>query len=281
MHFFTAIFVAFVGFASTVSCIPIGNLSETALLPRQSQTQMSGCSDAQKDHIQASLIQVSGLAVGAYGVLSEDANVWKKNKGYTHYFKETDFDRVKDIYQVLMSIGGSDSKVQFNIVCAPSCAPGGFAFADPTEEDYEGNGHTKGTRVVTICPEFFEDERTTRDLPAAGDTDGLKRYCEFKESKKITDFEVGGHTLLHEISHLDSFGIAAGYPELTWKGAPFEYKYHGTVDWKGKSTAGSARTLKNSKAKDKPETWQNAESLAAAATEMGAMWRCDMTDVSD
>lgn len=93
-----------------------------------------------------------------------------------------------------------------------------------------------------------------------------------------------GHTLLHEISHLDSFGLAAGYAEHTEKtkddeGVEFEYRYHGTVDWKNKSTAGNARILKNSKARGRPENWENAESLAAAATEMGAMWRCDLTDI--
>jgi hypothetical protein len=77
-----------------------------------------------------------------------------------------------------------------------------------------------------------------------------------------------GHTLLHEISHLDTFGLAAGYPEETQppkNGVP-EFKYHGTIDWKGKSTAENARILKASKAKNKPETWQNAESFAASAT---------------
>jgi hypothetical protein len=95
-----------------------------------------------------------------------------------------------------------------------------------------------------------------------------------------------GHTLLHELSHLDSFGLAAGYPEVAHKKNDknpndFDYSYHGTVDWKDKSTAGNARTLKGSKAKNRPETWQNAESLAAAATEMGAMWRCDLTNIDD
>jgi hypothetical protein len=73
-----------------------------------------------------------------------------------------------------------------------------------------------------------------------------------------------GHILLHELTHLDSFGVAAHYPEVTHKKNDekendFEYKYHGTVDWKDKSTAGNARTLKVSKAKDRPETWQSVE----------------------
>jgi hypothetical protein len=76
------------------------------------------------------------------------------------------------------------------------------------------------------------------------------------------------HTLLHEMSHLDSFGRLAEYPEETHQDNIIlsTFKYHGTVDWNGKSTAANARTLKTSKAKNKPKTFQNAESLAASAT---------------
>jgi hypothetical protein len=95
-----------------------------------------------------------------------------------------------------------------------------------------------------------------------------------------------GHTLLHELTHIDSFGLAVGYLEVTHKkndkkDCDFEYTYHGTVNWKDKSTARNAWSLETSKAKDRPETWQNAESLAAAATEMGAMWWCDLKDIDD
>ena len=156
----------------------------------------------------------------------------------------------------------------------------------------------KGTRTITICPAFTTEPTTKRTLDE-------KDYCKNKESKKLKDFETGGmfhhisiiltpfhssrsqtqeqriflltfapliitpgHTLLHEISHLDTFGLAAGYPKETQppkNGVP-EFKYHGTIDWKGISTAGNARVLKTSKAKNKPETWQNAESFAASAT---------------
>ncbi|KAF2175777.1 hypothetical protein K469DRAFT_701472 [Zopfia rhizophila CBS 207.26] len=249
------------------------------VLKREFKPEILNCNDAQKKHITESLSQVTGLAVGAYGVLT-DGDGWKTNKGYTHYFKNEDYDKVKAAYQQLMG----NSPFAFKIRCAPEseCVSGSFGFTDPTKEDFEGHGHTKGVRVINLCPPFFTDKRTTGPLPPANDEEGLKKYCEFKESKKLMDFECGGHTLLHEMSHLDSFGVAAGYPEVTHTpggGEDFEYKYHGTVDWNNKGTAGNARTLKTSKAKNKPETWQNAESLAAAATEMGAMWRCDLSDI--
>jgi hypothetical protein len=99
-----------------------------------------------------------------------------------------------------------------------------------------------------------------------------------------------GTTLLHEISHLDSFGLQAGYPEeseFKEDGKGIYYTYHGTIDWKGIDDASNARKLKKSgekdkkdkKDKDRPETWQNAESLAAAATEIFAMQLCDDEDI--
>lgn len=252
------------------------------LAKREFNPDIKGCSDKDKKHVRDSLSQVTGLAVSAYGVL-DDGDKWKTNKGYTHYFKESDYDQVKKAYENLL---GGSQHFKFEIQCKTEkdCEDhkGSFGWTDPTEESFEGRGHTKGTRVINLCPIFFTDKRTTGALPPANDKEGLKKFCEHKESKKIADFEVGGHTLLHEMTHLDSFGVAAGYPEKTHspdKDADFEYKYHGTIDWKGISTAGNARTLKTSKAKDKPETWQNAESLAAAATEMSAMWRCDLKDI--
>lgn len=79
-----------------------------------------------------------------------------------------------------------------------------------------------------------------------------------------------GHTLLHEITHLDTFGIAAGLPEYTVDEDPDKkvpsFKTHATDDWQGRGDAAQARRLKTTKAAFKIETWQNAENFAAAAT---------------
>ena len=101
---------------------------------------------------------------------------------------------MKKAYDVLMEEGSDTNPVKFNIVCgtAADCTSGSFAYADPTEESFEGHGHVKGTKTVTICPSFFTDPRTTGDLPTSNDKAGLEKYCKNKESKKIKDFEVGG-----------------------------------------------------------------------------------------
>lgn len=60
------------------------------------------------------------------------------------------------------------------------------------------------------------------------------------------------------------------------------YKSHGAVDWK-EGKPGEARKLNKANAngpKDgRPETWHNAESISASATEMKAMEVCDDEDV--
>lgn len=61
---------------------------------------------------------------------------------------------------------------------------------------------------------------------------------------------------------MDTFGLAAGYPAKEED----SFEYHGTEDWRGLGDAKNARKLKRSKAKDKIDTWQNAESFAAMAT---------------
>jgi hypothetical protein len=197
-----------------------------------------------------------------------------------------------------MTIGSSSPSVNFQMRSGTNKSkycdntPGSFAFADYTtyEESIDEHTHNKGGRAVTICPSFFTIPNVTRNLPATNDDDAKKTYCEHKESKKVPAFESGGHTLMHD-THLDSFGVAAGYPEEEYKNDPkkdqdFDYKYHGTVDWKGKTDADNARTLKNLRAKNAPKCvggggWMehDAESLTAAATEIYDMATCDDTDI--
>jgi len=158
------------------------------------RTDITGCNAEQKKHIEKSLSQVSGLAAGAYTILGEVKEKWSKNKGFTHYFKDTDYDKVKGAYWELMSIDEDRSKTKFKIKCgtASECPSGSFAHAEAPAESFEGHGFKKGTRLITVCPSFFTDPRTTGELPSSNDKEGLKKYCQNKESKKIKDFEVGG-----------------------------------------------------------------------------------------
>jgi len=67
-------------------------------------------------------------------------------------------------------------------------------------------------REMKICPYFFTYPGTKNTLaskPFDGDKDGS--WC--KKGQKFADFETGGHTLLHEMTHLDALAKAAGLPE--------------------------------------------------------------------
>lgn len=74
------------------------------------------------------------------------------------------------------------------------------------------------------------------------------------------------HTLLHEVTHLDSFGVLAGLP--SWVQFSNDqlppFSYHGTRDWNFISTPGNARQLKIEAPVDFPNT-RNAESYAGFA----------------
>lgn len=192
MHFSSI--TAFATLACTIHSSPISSSpsSATSLFKR---ANYPGCSDEETKHIDKSISQVTGIAVSGYGVLSSDKEKWSKNKGYTHYFKETDYEKVKEAYRIFMSIGEDRSNVNFNVKCGKldvDCDQNDLAYADPTPEDFEGHGHTKGVRTIVICPQFFTNKRTTGELPISDDEEGLKKFCDGKETKKVMDYEVGG-----------------------------------------------------------------------------------------
>ena len=79
------------------------------------------------------------------------------------------------------------------------------------------------------------------------------------------------HTLMHELSHLDTFGLKNGWGELTadpvdkWPAIQF----HGTDDWGGDSDPFSARELREDTENGEAiPLYRNAESLAALALGM-------------
>jgi len=62
-------------------------------------------------------------------------------------------------------------------------------------------------------------------------------------------------------------------------GTTVQYEYHGTVDWERGSASDARKLKKSKKKKTDPENYMNAESLAAAATELFAMKLCDDTNI--
>ncbi|KAI9811401.1 MAG: hypothetical protein M1826_003191 [Phylliscum demangeonii] len=263
---------ALLALVSHGSASPIA--ADAAPLPPKPGHVFLDCSNAERVAITEALADVAKLAEHAVTTLTHTD--YKKNNGYTHYFKDGDHDNALKGFEAVTKEG-----VRYNFHCVPKneCPVGSFAHTDPTPESFAVKPHVKGIRDITVCAQFLNDPRTKRKLPT--NVQETKAYCEHKESKKLHDFEIGGHTLLHEITHLDTYGLVAGLPQEQEGAKPPvpAFEYHGTVDWKGITTAGNARTLKTSKAKVRPETYQNAESLAAAATEMLVMEICDLKNI--
>ena len=101
-----------------------------------------------------------------------------------------------------------------------------------------------------------------------GDCGISYRNSQFFSVWIVTDYFLG-HTLLHEITHLDTFGLAVGLSKDQDPGDDNEnippFDYHGTVDWNDIGDASNARDLKNEKDAE-IDTYENAESWAAMAT---------------
>ena len=155
----------------------------------------------------------------------------------------------------------------------------------------------KGVRIVTVCTSFFSLLSTKANLPT--NTAEVQKYCENQKKKKIEHFETGGmlriipheiwkdadqrhtgHTILHEITHLDSFGVQAGFPGKYKYRKGGSFVYHGTDDFQGDSSTSGARNLKWAvTSQGISPTWANAESLAAAATEIYAMKICGIDSI--
>lgn len=68
---------------------------------------------------------------------------------------------------------------------------------------------------MLICPFFFTAPETAQNLGSKEIIQNPSRrqnsWCQ--PGPKFSDFETAGHTLLHEMTHLDSAGAAAGLSE--------------------------------------------------------------------
>lgn len=67
------------------------------------------------------------------------------------------------------------------------------------------------TREMKICPLFFTSDATRYNLDSKV-YQGNKRGSWCQPNQHFKDFETAGHTLLHEMTHLDALARAAGVP---------------------------------------------------------------------
>lgn len=68
---------------------------------------------------------------------------------------------------------------------------------------------------MKLCPLFFTAAETANNLSSKA-YNGDKRGSWCQTGQKFSDFETAGHTILHEMTHLDALGAAAGVPARTY-----------------------------------------------------------------
>lgn len=129
------------------------------------------------------------------------------DSSYSHYFETADSTQVSSMFSNIQAGSSGDHGNAFQLKFIISCketdaCTDALAVTDsaPITDTF--------TPIIRLCPDFFTDIRTTTFL---GDRT-LKRDPGRRENswcqpgKPFSFFETGGHTFLHEMTHLDQLG---------------------------------------------------------------------------
>ncbi|KAJ7884433.1 hypothetical protein B0H13DRAFT_1890013 [Mycena leptocephala] len=210
----------------------------------------------------------------------------KTDNAYQHYFEDQDFGRVNDWFTTMMGhFQGQNipNGFRINVDCETKTEPlckDGETLAYVLQE-------VTVNPTVTLCNLFFDSEATRRTMGGIKWKDHKDRWCPPTRTPpyRLIDFETGGHTLLHELTHIQSIAMSAGFPSTNDPVCPIDVVLPPNAD--GTPSGGyypwRARVLKNwwsayheGKTAVRPpvETWRNAESFAAAATEAFFLREC-------
>ncbi|KAH7384512.1 hypothetical protein BKA66DRAFT_569763 [Pyrenochaeta sp. MPI-SDFR-AT-0127] len=231
------------------------------------------CSDDDISRIGIALGNTVTLAASALSLaLNNDrANI----NAYTHYFR-TDQRTPPDhkMFEAAMTAAiysitppNGNRPFEWKIECVPQAAGTACGPESRAITEWEPNVENP---TMFICPSFH----TARDTRRTLQEDGI---CDNARNKVFADFETGGHTLLHELTHFDGFGILATMPLYT---SPRSggVASHGTDDWRQRTTQRLARDLVGNP-QGGIDTWRNAENHAAAATEYFFQTLCEIDNI--
>ncbi|KAF2235757.1 hypothetical protein EV356DRAFT_499389 [Viridothelium virens] len=177
--------------------------------------------------------------------------------------------------------------IQFSCGNAKPCKKGSIMVTDATP------GSATDVKKIEVCNDFwtststnhllYDSSKTSPDPPYRSNDD--KGWCakrtEDKEENvskiKDDDFTTAGHSVLHELTHLDSLAKIAGL-----EGDEDQKNAHGTTDADKKGQPSGAREFleqyKKGKTKDTSPDY-NAESYVAAATEVYFMNLCGFSEI--
>ncbi|KAL8947581.1 MAG: hypothetical protein Q9183_007772 [Haloplaca sp. 2 TL-2023] len=191
---------------------PVGG----TLKPRL-ETNYAGCSEDQKYQLGIAFADATALAGIASGWGLEQG-IKKESTAFTHYFRDEDYKRAKKWLSIITSNNDpTNAPFTFSVRCAANddeqCEEpkGGRTSSVAFTDSQPNTGDAEGRREMKICPFFFTGARTTRNLNSKKYEDRRGGWC--VTGQRFRDFETGGHSLLHEMTHLDAIGKAAGLPE--------------------------------------------------------------------
>ncbi|KAL9034930.1 MAG: hypothetical protein Q9180_005134, partial [Flavoplaca navasiana] len=185
----------------------------STLIPRVENNYVN-CNEDQKAKLGIAFADATALAGIAFS-FDSDHGMKRDSSAFQHYFREEDGDNARTWYGMITANNDpTNAPFTFSVRCGTDddkeCkAPkGGKAQTVAVTDSQPDN---EGRREMKICPLFFTADQTTRNLNSKKYDDKRGGWC--VTGQKFADFETGGHTLLHEMTHLDAIGKAAGLPE--------------------------------------------------------------------
>ncbi|KAL8703681.1 MAG: hypothetical protein Q9201_003135 [Fulgogasparrea decipioides] len=234
------------------------------LFPRLESNYVD-CSDDQKKRLATGFADAAALGNIAY-------KIDQSSTAFTHYLRDEDASQAKNLWSMVAANNDpTNAPYTFSVRCAKTDDTGckasrtGGASLAITDSQPEDGEHA---REMKICPLFFTADQTKNNLDSKK-YDGDKRGSWCQTGQHFKDFETAGHTLLHEMTHLDSLAKEARMPNRGTNA------HHGTddVDGFGDDYVVAARGLldawvnhKDDLADGALQPFQNAENIAAAAT---------------
>ncbi|KAI1158792.1 hypothetical protein F5B18DRAFT_667448 [Nemania serpens] len=261
----------------------------SAIIKGRQVSSYNGCSDAQTKKLEQDFADAASIANYAAGTLTTDKNAYK------NYLRDEDKAHAEAMWSAIESNNTpNDDEHQgvgyaFSVTCAASddteCSTRtteSWAITDAQPQD----GNTP--REMKICPKYFTDALTKRSTTEKIYTPNPKRtdnsWCT-PAPYKLSDFMVGGVTLLHEMTHLDIVGVQAGYPQFHDDDGNFDY--HGTQDIDNLEPQNNppqqARNLMSlwrdgKNVEGTVEPYHSAENIAASAFEWYIVDLCEYPD---
>ncbi|OJD37394.1 sgnh hydrolase [Diplodia corticola] len=257
-----------------LSTMAVVNAMPYNVLPRDDKSyEILDCSETQQGILKTAFEDAAALAK-----IADDID--DDSTAFTHYLRTDDKKETKKLWKAIRKNQDAGAPYKFNVRCAKSCTgdeKDSLAIADSTKVDDDDT-----RREIKICPLFFTDDRTKNNLASKSyEVDKRGSWCQ--TGQKFKDFETGGHTILHEMTHLDVVGKEGDLPERTQDG----FSSHGTDDVQGYGDdyTSAARAFLTSWVNDKDsmddnalKPYQNAENVAAAATEWWFIKSCSNID---